>query len=122
MDLKKSTIHALSESLKNGAVSSLELCQEYLKNIDARDGEIGAFLEIDRENMLNAAKDADTRRAAGKMLSDFDGIPIAVKDNICVKDERCSCASKLLKPVKSPYDATAVKLLKKQGKQNENRC
>ena len=115
MDLKHATIHSLSESLKKGDCSSLELCQEYLKNIDSRDGEIGAFLEIDRNNMLNAAKAADERRASGNVLSDFDGIPIAVKDNICVQGERCSCASKLLEPVKSPYDATAVALLKKQG-------
>ena len=90
MDLKKNTIHALSESLNAKEISSLELCQAYLQNIDARDGEINAFLEIDRENMLNAAKESDARRAAGKTIGAFDGIPIAVKDNICVKGERCS--------------------------------
>lgn len=115
MDLKHATVHSLSESLKSGAFSSLELCQEYLQNIDSRDGEIGAFLEIDREHMLDAAKASDIRRASGSQLSDFDGIPIAVKDNICVKDERCSCASKLLEPVISPYDATAINALKQQG-------
>ncbi|MBE6375740.1 MAG: Asp-tRNA(Asn)/Glu-tRNA(Gln) amidotransferase subunit GatA [Lentisphaerae bacterium] len=115
MDLKKNTIHALSENLNAKEISSLELCQAYLQNIDARDGEINAFLEIDRENMLNAAKESDARRAAGKTLGAFDGIPIAVKDNICVKGERCSCASKLLEPVKSPYDATAITGLKNQG-------
>ena len=115
MDLKKNTIHALSESLNAKEISSLELCQAYLQNIDARDGEINAFLEIDRENMLNAAKESDARRAAGKTIGAFDGIPIAVKDNICVKGERCSCASKLLEPVKSPYDATAITGLKNQG-------
>ena len=115
MDIKHATLHALSQELNSGAVSSLELCQEYLKNIDAKDGEIGAFLEIDREHMLQAAKDSDARRAAGKVLSAYDGIPVAVKDNICVKDERGSCASKLLAPVKSPYDATAICALKNQG-------
>ncbi len=115
MELKKATIHALSEGLKSGKFTSAELCREYLKEIDTRDGEIGAFLEIDREHMLSAAEAADKRRAENKAISDFDGIPIAVKDNICVKDERCSCASKLLEPVKSPYDATAVEKLKNLG-------
>jgi len=82
MDLKKMTIHALSEKLKAGEFSSVELCREYLKNIDARDGEVGAFLEIDRENMLCAAQAADERRQAGNAIGDFDGIPIAIKDNI----------------------------------------
>ena len=115
MDIRKVTLHSLADALKNKEFSAIELCQEYLKQIDARDGEIGAFLEIDRENMLNAARASDERRAAGAVLSDFDGLPIAVKDNIAVKGERCSCASKLLEPVKSPYDATAVSGLKKQG-------
>ena len=115
MDLKKATIHSLSEGLNAGKFSSAELCNEYLKAIDANDGEIGAFIDIDREHMLEAAAASDARRAAGKTLGDFDGIPVAVKDNICVKDERCSCASKLLEPVKSPYDATAVQKLKSQG-------
>ncbi|MBE6398591.1 MAG: Asp-tRNA(Asn)/Glu-tRNA(Gln) amidotransferase subunit GatA [Lentisphaerae bacterium] len=115
MDIRKATLHSLADALKNKEFSAIELCQEYLKQIDARDGEIGAFLEIDRENMLNAARASDERRAAGAVLSDFDGLPIAVKDNIAVKGERCSCASKLLEPVKSPYDATAVSGLKKQG-------
>ena len=99
MDIRKATLHALAEDLKNGRFSSEELCREYLKQIDARDAEIGAFLEIDRENMLNAAKASDDRRAAGRSLSDFDGIPVAIKDNIAVANERCSCASKLLEPV-----------------------
>ena len=115
MDLKNATIHALSNELANGRISSVELCREYLKNIDARDGEIGAFLDIDREHLLAAAGESDARRSDGKTLSAYDGIPIAVKDNICVKDERCSCASKILEPVISPYDATAVAALKNQG-------
>ena len=115
MDLKKSTLHSLAGKLANREFSAVELCSEYLKKIDARDGEIGAFLEIDREKMFSAAKASDERRAAGTILSPFDGLPIAVKDNIAVKGERCSCASKLLEPVKSPYDATAVAGLKSQG-------
>ncbi|MBR2345039.1 MAG: Asp-tRNA(Asn)/Glu-tRNA(Gln) amidotransferase subunit GatA [Lentisphaeria bacterium] len=115
MDIRKAALHNLAEALKNKEFSSEELCREYLKQIDTRDHEIGAFLEIDRENMLNAAKASDARRAAGNILSDYDGLPIAVKDNIAVKGERCSCASKLLEPVKSPYDATAITGLKNQG-------
>ena len=115
MDIKKATLHALADSLKNKEFSSVELCKEYLAQIDAGDDKINAFLDIDRENMLNAANESDARRAAGRELSIYDGLPVAVKDNIAVKGERCSCASKLLEPVISPYDATAVAGLKKQG-------
>ena len=115
MNTRKATLHDLAAGLEKKEFSSRELCQEYLKRIDARDGEIGAFLALDREHMLDAADAADARRAAGKPLSEFDGLPVAIKDNIAVKGERCSCASKLLEPVISPYDATAVTGLKKRG-------
>ncbi|MBO5822877.1 MAG: inorganic diphosphatase [Lentisphaeria bacterium] len=65
--------------------------------------------------MLASAAAADERRAKGEALSEFDGIPVGIKDNICVKGERCSCASKLLENLISPYDATAVERLRKQG-------
>ncbi|MCI5778775.1 MAG: Asp-tRNA(Asn)/Glu-tRNA(Gln) amidotransferase subunit GatA [Lentisphaeria bacterium] len=115
MDIRKATLHALADGLAKKEFSSRELCQAYLDRIDAEDGKIGAFLEIDREHMLQAADAADARRAAGRVLSACDGLPVAVKDNIAVKGERCSCASKLLEPVKSPYDATAITGLKARG-------
>lgn len=115
MDIKKATLHSLADALKNKEFSSVELCKEYLAQIDAEDDKINAFLDIDRENMLNAAAESDLRRAAGKELSLYDGLPVAIKDNIAVKGERCSCASKLLEPVISPYDATAVAGLKSRG-------
>ena len=115
MDIKNTTLHELSSALTAKEISSVELCRSYLAEIDQRDGEIGAFIDIDREKMLASAAAADERRAKGEALSNFDGIPIGIKDNICVKGERCSCASKLLENLISPYDATAVERLRKQG-------
>ena len=115
MDIRRASLRQLSAGLRSGEFSSEELCREYLKNIDARDEVIGAFLDIDRQHMLEAAKAADVRRGKGEGLGEYDGIPIAVKDNICIKDERCSCASKLLEPVRSPYDATAITGLRRKG-------
>ena len=115
MDIKNTTLHELAASLNAKELSSVELCSAYLAEIDQRDGEIGAFIDIDREKMLASAAAADERRAKGEALSEFDGIPVGIKDNICVKGERCSCASKLLENLISPYDATAVERLRKQG-------
>ena len=115
MDIKNTTLHELAAALNAKEISSVELSNAYLAEIDQRDGEIGAFIDIDREKMLSSAASADERRAKGEALSEFDGIPIGIKDNICVKGERCSCASKLLENLISPYDATAVERLRKQG-------
>ena len=118
MDLSEKnrrTLLGLAEELKNKKISSVELTEECLKKVDERDNTVKAFLSIDRDAALKAAAESDKRRAEGKALSDFDGIPVGIKDNIAVRGETLSCASKLLKPVVSPYDATAVERLRNNG-------
>ena len=118
MDLSeknKRTLLGLAEDLKAGKFSSVELVKECLAKADERDNTVKAFLSIDRDAALKAAEESDKRRASGNSLSDFDGIPIGIKDNIAVTGESLSCASKLLKPVISPYDATAVARLRGKG-------
>ena len=112
---KSFTIHALAEELKSGALSSVELCRRCLDAVAAKDGEIGAFIKYDAEKIMALAAESDARRQAGKALSDYDGIPIGIKDNICVTGETCSCASKILENVVSPYAATAVNKLTAKG-------
>ncbi|MBR7119865.1 MAG: Asp-tRNA(Asn)/Glu-tRNA(Gln) amidotransferase subunit GatA [Lentisphaeria bacterium] len=118
MDLSeknRQTLLGLAGDLKAKKISSVELVNECFKKIDERDNTVKAFLSVDREAALKAAEEADKRRAEGKSLSDFDGIPVGIKDNIAVRGETLSCASKLLKPVVSPYDATAVARLRDKG-------
>ena len=118
MDLSEKnrrTLLGLAEDLKNKKISSVELAKECFDKVDERDNTVKAFLSVDREAVLKAAEESDKRRAEGKALSDFDGIPVGIKDNIAVRGETLSCASKLLKPVVSPYDATAVARLRSSG-------
>ena len=109
------TLLEISSDLKEKKISSTELVKACLDKIDANDGAVKAFLSVDRDAALASAAEADKRRAEGRALSDFDGIPIGIKDNIAVRGETLSCASKLLKPVVSPYDATAVAKLRDKG-------
>ena len=109
------TIHALAEELKAGSLTSQVLCRRCLDSVAAKDKEIGAFLKVDAEKIMRLAAESDARRAAGKLLSDYDGIPVGIKDNICVTGETCSCASKILEKVVSPYSATAVQKLTAKG-------
>ena len=96
------TLHQLAEDLAAGKTSSVEICTNCINAVDGRDGEIKAFLKLDRERVMAAAQAADERRAAGKALSAYDGLPVGIKDNIAVEGETLSCASKLLEPVNSP--------------------
>lgn len=112
---KSFTIHALAEELKSGKLTSVQLCRRCLDAVAAKDGEIGAFIKYDADRIMALAAESDARRQNGKALSDYDGIPIGIKDNICVTGETCSCASKILENVVSPYAATAVEKLTAKG-------
>ncbi len=109
------TIAELAAELAAGRLSSAVLVEECLRRVDERDGEIKAFLAIDRDHVRQAAKESDARRAAGKELSSYDGIPVGIKDCIATKGEPLTAASKILAPVVSPYDSTVVAKLRNAG-------
>jgi aspartyl-tRNA(Asn)/glutamyl-tRNA(Gln) amidotransferase subunit A len=110
-----STLKELSLLLSFGEESSVSICSHFISKIENLNSSISAILEFDRARIMKAAEESDMRRKIGKVLSPYDGIPIAVKDNICVEGERCSCASKILRDFVSPYDATVIKKMKNAG-------
>lgn len=113
--LKKLDLASASELLAKKEISATELCGAYLDRKNEVDGNVKAFLNIDRDDILKQAAESDKRRAEGKGLSPYDGIPIAIKDCISVSGQPCTCASKILENFKSPYDSTVVKRLKEKG-------
>ena len=115
MELFKLGIRAAQEGLAKGEFSSVELVQSVIDRVHEKNGEIGAYLTFDEEGARALARESDARRAAGRPLGDFDGIPIAIKDLINVKGQPCTCASKILKGYVSPYDATVIRNLKAGG-------
>ena len=114
-ELSSRTLSELAAGLSRGEFTSREIVESALEAIRSRDAGIRAFLEVSGENVLREADESDARRRAGRARSEWDGIPVGIKDNIAVRGERLSCASKLLEPVKSPYDATAVVNLRRKG-------
>lgn len=109
------TIARAAAAMARGELSSRELVTAYLNAVADKDVKVNAFLKTDAEKLLALADASDARRKAGNALSEWDGIPIGIKDCIVVEGETCSCASKLLENVVSPYDSTAVARLKKLG-------
>ncbi len=110
--LNKTTAHDLSVQMAAGQVSSLEVTEAVLSAIEASDGEINAYISVDSESAREQAKAVDARRAAGEELGTLAGIPVAIKDVICVKKGRTTCGSRILKDFVAPYDATAVARLR----------
>ena len=74
--------------------------------------ELNAFIQVYDEDARRQAAELDERRAAGDSLGALAGLVIAVKDNMCMRDKRVSCASKILDNFVSPYDATVVRKIR----------
>lgn len=101
----------LHENFMNGTLSAQEIAASYFARIDRLEPSVDAFLSFSKERALNKAKELDEKRANKKPLGRLAGVPIAVKDNINVQGESCTCGSKILQGYRSPYSATAVKLI-----------
>lgn len=114
MDFSKLTVASAAKGMQNGDFSSVDILNELFKAVDAKDGEIGAYLTFDREMALKSCHEADDKRKIGDN-SPLLGIPVAIKDLINVKGQPCTCASKILEGYISPYDATVISNLKNNG-------
>lgn len=103
------------QALLRGEYSALELLDAYFCRIAEQEKRIGAFLTLDHDRAIKAAREADQRLQSGARRGFLDGIPFAAKDNFCTKDMRTTCASKMLEHYVPPYDATAVERLLRGG-------
>lgn len=114
MNLFEQPAHVLHDMLVNKEITSLELTQAVLDRIDQVEGDVQAYLTITREEALAQAKAVDERIAAGEEIAFLEGIPGAIKDNLCTKGVKTTCASKILQNFVPPYDATVVQKLNAQ--------
>lgn len=108
------TLIEYSELLKNRKISSLELTKHYLNRIKKYDPSLCSYITVCENEAIEAAEAADKLLAQGNR-NPLCGIPIGIKDNICTKDIKTTCASKMLYNFVPPYDATVVKKLKEAG-------
>src|SRR3990172_7557419 len=113
IDLKNLTIQKASDHMKRGDFGALDFAEQYVKVIADNNAGINCYLEMFDDI-------GDQAKAAQKMIDDgtatlLTGIPIAVKDNILIKGRKAGAASKILEGFVSPYDATVISKLKKEG-------
>lgn len=114
MKLFEKPAHVLHDMLVNKEITSLELTESVLARIDEVEGEVQAYLTVTREEALAQAKAVDEKIAGGEAISFLEGIPGAIKDNICTKGIKTTCASRILQKFVPPYDATVVSKLNAQ--------
>ncbi len=105
----------LAQLLETRQLSSTEVVEHYLSEITKQEPILNAFITVDAEGALAQARASDLRRQQGMALSPWDGIPIAVKDNISTKGLKTTCASRFLANYVPLFDATVVSTLKNSG-------
>lgn len=98
--------------LNRSEVTSAELTQQSLQAIAQQDPNIRAFLSLNADAALAQARAIDEKRKAGQPVGKLAGLPIAVKDNMCVTGTKTTCASRILENFVPPYDAGVVEKLK----------
>ncbi|XPP25681.1 MAG: Asp-tRNA(Asn)/Glu-tRNA(Gln) amidotransferase subunit GatA [Leucobacter sp.] len=107
-DLIHLTAAELAAELTAGRVSAVEAAQAHLDRIAEVDGGLNAFLAVDAEVSLAAARAIDERRAAGEQLGALAGVPLAIKDVLVTTDMPSTAGSRILEGYRSPFDATPV--------------
>lgn len=114
MEMFEYTATELSRMLKEKKCSSMEITQSVINRIHDVEDQVQAYIMVTEDAALEKAKEVDGKIARGEAVSPLAGIPIAIKDNICTKNVRTTCASKMLEEFVPPYDAAVIEKL--------NRC
>lgn len=108
-------IRELHNKLINKEITAVELTERYFDVIKEKEPEISAYLTLTKEMAMDQAKIVDGKIAKGEKIDLIEGIPCAIKDNICIEKIRTTAGSKILDNYISPYDATVIKRLKEKG-------
>lgn len=105
----------MAQALAKKEVSAEELTKAHFERISTVDPKVKAFLHLDTEGAIKAAKDVDQRRSRGENLPTLAGVPLALKDVMTQKGIPTTCGSKILEGWRPPYDSTVVTNLKRNG-------
>ena len=107
MDITELTVHELQEKIKNGELTTKEILQAYINRIDEKEKDVQAFVTTLTEE-AEKKEEVHKKIESGEIEGDLAGIPIGIKDNICTKGIKTTCASKMLEDFISPYNATVM--------------
>src|SRR5438132_1947224 len=114
MSSEETRIQRLRDRIAQGETTARAQTQSSLDAAEKLNDTLNAFLEIDRVGALKRADAIDAKiksRAKADEIPSLSGVPIAIKDNICVRGMQTSCGSRILGPYHTPYDATAIERL-----------
>jgi len=114
-DILNKTALQLGQALHDGSLTATAICEAFLDRVEAVDADVQAFVSIDRESVLRAARESDQRRQRGEERSPIDGLPVGIKDIIAIEGQPLTCSSRILETFISPYTGTAAERLLNAG-------
>ncbi len=113
--VKPTSIKELSEVIKNGDLSPVEIVEESLERISKLNASLNAFITVLGEQALEDAKIAEKQIREGKYFGPLHGIPFAIKDVICAQGVKCTAGSKIMSDFVSQVNSTSVARMKNAG-------
>src|SRR3989338_748788 len=115
MKLNELTAYELKQYLSKGEITSTEIVISVFERINEIEKKLHSYIRYSFESAIEQAKISDKKLLAKENNIPLLGIPIAIKDNICMEGEKATCGSKILENFISPYDSTVITKLKKAG-------
>ena len=115
MNLKNITADKLVALYQNGDLSVTEVITSVFEEIDRTDKDVHAYITLCKDRAFEDARRIDSKIAAGEPLEPLSGVPVAIKDNMVLRDVPTTCGSKILEGYIPPYTATAVERLRTAG-------
>ena len=115
MSILEYTALELAGQIKKKEISCREAVEAVFGQIEKKEKELNCYISLDREEALKQADEVQKKIEDGTLAGPLAGVPAAVKDNICTRERKTTCASKILSDFVPPYDAFAVKKLKEAG-------
>jgi aspartyl-tRNA(Asn)/glutamyl-tRNA(Gln) amidotransferase subunit A len=109
------SIRELHQQLIDKERTSVEITQDALDRIQALEPKVHSFLHITADYALEQARQVDAKIASGEEIGMLAGIPIGIKDNMCIKGIPTTCASRILENFVPPYESTVTQKLKDGG-------
>ena len=115
MNITELTVHELQQKLKSKELTITDVLESYCNRINEKEPKVEAFVTTYLEEAKAEAQKIQEKIDNGEDLGEYAGIPIGIKDNLCMKGTKTTCSSKMLENFVSPYDATVIEKLKDEN-------